>query len=285
MRNIRCCAYASLAMIACFAMGCNAAAPPAAAPAPAAPGGAAAPVAPAAAANGQTPANPLAASGPAGAPAKVDAQIQQKLLALGARLKQDGGAGDLTRNDLKQIGLGFHNFHDTYNGFPALNGKGEPGVPNPGLSWRVFLLPYLDENALYDQFHFDEPWDSEHNKTLIPRLPKIFGTNAEGKTNIQVFTGPGAPFQMDKGFKRSDITDGESNTILAIEAGDDTADIWTKPTALIFEPADPLKCLGAIREFQALLFDGSVRTIKNVDKETFSKLIQHADGMPVEFPE
>ncbi len=153
------------------------------------------------------------------------------------------------------------------------------------MSWRVYLLPYMEGSDLYNKFNLKEPWDSPTNKALIKQMPKFFGSNPEGKTSIHVFTGEGAPFQMDKGITFSEITDGMSNTVLAIEAGPDTAEIWTKPGGLNFDPSDPLKCLGAIKEFQVLLFDGSVRRVKNIDAENFSRAVQISDGKPVEFPQ
>lgn len=188
------------------------------------------------------------------------------------------------RNNMKQIGLALHNYHDTFQGFPALDGPALKDAKHPGLSWRVYLLPYVDEAALYQQFNLDEPWDSAHNKPLIQKMPKLFGENKEGKTSIHVFTGSGAPFQNGEGMRISAITDGTSNTIAAVEAGADVADIWTKPGGLVFDPKEPLKCLGEIKEFTVLMFDGSVRRLMNIEAETFAKLIQHQDGQPVQVP-
>src|SRR5262249_2456674 len=88
-------------------------------------------------------------------------------------------------NKLKQIGLALHNYHDTHRGFPAWASHDKQNKPL--LSWRVHLLPYLEQNALYKEFHLNEPWDSEHNKKLIARMPKIFAGEdatlaAAGKT-------------------------------------------------------------------------------------------------------
>ena len=186
------------------------------------------------------------------------------------------------RNNLRQIGLAMHNFHDSYSHFPA-NDRG--GTEAVGLSWRVHILPYLDEYKLYGEFHLDEPWDSEHNEALIPRMPKIYGTSAEGKTSIHVFVGEGTPFG-EKPIKMQDITDGTSNTIMYVKAGDDTADIWTKPTGLTFEKENPIAALGNIGDFFDVgLIDGSVRRLpKTIDAATLGNLILHNDGNLVEIP-
>lgn len=193
------------------------------------------------------------------------------------------------RNDMKQIGLAFHNYHDVYRHFPAVDANGEKdeaAIKGKGLSWRVHLLPFLEYAPLYEQFKMDEAWDSEHNKALIPQMPAVFGMNPEGKTSVHVIVGEGLAFNKDKpGPQIRDYIDGTSNTILAVKAGDDTAEIWTKPGGLKFNAEDPHAALGNIGEmFMALICDGSVRDIsKSIDKTNLSNLIQHNDGNPVDF--
>src|SRR5262245_37493125 len=72
----------------------------------------------------------------------------------------------LAVNNLKQIGLAFHNHHDVQNALPR-NIEDRDGKPL--LSWRVAILPYVEEDALYKQFKLDEPWDSDNNKKLIEK--------------------------------------------------------------------------------------------------------------------
>ncbi len=188
------------------------------------------------------------------------------------------------RNVLKQVGLAFHNYESTFRTLP---GAGRPAEGKVGLSWRVHLLPYLDQAPMYNQFKRDEPWDSEHNKQFIDKMPEIFktdGVTEPGKTSLHVFTGPGAPFADDQAPGFGKITDGTSNTILVVEAGADTAEIWTKPGGLDFDPKDPIKALGKLAEetIRVLFCDGSVRQIKKtIDPETLRRLIQSADGEPV----
>lgn len=188
-------------------------------------------------------------------------------------------------NNLKQMGLAFHNYHDTFAAFP---GAGRMSADKPvGLSWRVYLLPYLDQAPLFNQFHLDEPWDSEHNKTLIDKMPVIFkcpGVDDVGKTSYHVFTGPRAPFADDQSPGIAQFIDGTSNTILAVLAGADTAEIWTKPGGLDFDPDDPIKSLGKLvgERFQVLMADGSVRfEEKTVDPANLRRMIQMNDGEPL----
>lgn len=188
------------------------------------------------------------------------------------------------RNNLKQIAIAFHNYHDVFTKFP---GAGKSADGKEGLSWRVHLLPYLDQPALYQQFNLDEPWDSETNKALIEQMPDIFkseGVVEPGKTAIHLITGPGAPFAKNATPKIANFTDGTSNTILAVEAGADKADVWTKPGGLDFDEKDPIKALGKLADtFNAMLCDGSVRSISaKIDAANLRRLFQLADGEPLE---
>ena len=188
-------------------------------------------------------------------------------------------------NNLKRIGLAFHNYHDANLRFP---GAGKSAEGKSGLSWRVHLLPYLDQSELYQKFKLDEPWDSENNKALIAEMPFIFNTDGfapeDGKTSIHVMTGPGAPFANDATPKMRDFTDGISNVILFLVAGPDKAEVWTKPGGLDFDPADPLKALGKVsgETFSAVLADGAYRAIsKKIAADQLRKLIQSGDGEPL----
>lgn len=75
-------------------------------------------------------------------------------------------------NNLKQMAIAMHNFHDTRKSFPAVGNADASGKLL--LSWRVHLLPYVDQMELYKQFHLDEPWDSHHNRTLIDKMPAVY---------------------------------------------------------------------------------------------------------------
>ena len=191
-------------------------------------------------------------------------------------------------NTLKQLALAMHNFAAAFGKLPpsAIYSKDGKAL----LSWRVKLLPYLDEYDLYKKFHLDEPWDSPNNKPLAALMPKVFQhpgdpPNAEGKTRYVVAIGKGTVFEGSHGMAFADITDGTSNTLLIVEVGPDKAVTWTAPDDVAFDPAKPRDGLGKIGEegFWAAFADGSVHVIqKTVADETLRRLFIRNDGQPID---
>jgi hypothetical protein len=145
-------------------------------------------------------------------------------------------------------------------------------------------LPYLEQSDLYHQYNFDEPWDGPHNRKLIDKMPRVYGYPTLGGANPSqpayfVFTGPETI--LGKGDKPSfvDVTDGTSNTILAVEAKRDIP--WTKPEDIPFDSKLPLPEVGGFSPdgFDALFGDGSVRHIKkSINPILFKALITRAGG-------
>jgi hypothetical protein len=168
-------------------------------------------------------------------------------------------------SNMKQLGLCMFNYQDAHKTFPARAILDKDGKPL--LSWRVAILPYLDQGDLYGQFKLDEPWDSPNNKKLIERMPPYFRNPSSGAppntTTYLAPVGPGTVFEGDKGRTFRDIRDGTSNTVMLVEANDDQAVIWTRPDDWQYDPEKPLAGLGSAhpRLFSALFCDGSVRGI------------------------
>ena len=158
----------------------------------------------------------------------------------------------------------------------------------PLLSWRVELLPYLDETELYREFRRDEPWDSPHNIKLLDRMPETFrnpNVEAGARTVYLGFAGEGTMFEAGKEIGFGQITDGTSNTILAVEANPDVAVEWTKPVDLPFDKDNPKKNVGEIRPgvFCVVLCDGSTHSVDvSVFPEALSNLIRRNDGRRVD---
>jgi hypothetical protein len=192
----------------------------------------------------------------------------------------------LTRSssNLKRITIGAHQHHDALGTLPAVANFDKAGKPL--LSWRVHLLPYIGEGPLYKEFHLDEPWDSQHNKKLIARMPAVYAVlnpviNAAGKTVLLAPTGKNTCWQGGKrGLQLTQIPDGTSNTIFLVLADNAHAVEWTKPDDLKIDPAKPHDGLGRQSgRFVVVTADGALHLLKTtISKETLKNAFDPADG-------
>ena len=128
-------------------------------------------------------------------------------------------------NNLRQIGLAMHNYASANDAFPrsAITDKQGKAL----LSWRVAILPYIDQQTLYQKFKLDKPWDSPHNKALLKEMPSTYLCPSRAvaepfTTTYQVFTGKGALFEDGKNIKPADVTD--RPTLMVVEAKERSLD-------------------------------------------------------------
>jgi len=192
------------------------------------------------------------------------------------------GAGRAqSTNNLKQIGLAFHNYASAMNGLCPDNIKGKDGKPL--LSWRVAILPYVEEGELYSQFKLDEPWDSPNNIKLLSKMPRLYtmpGLPADGKTPYKLFTGPKTVYDGKKVTMPASMNlKGTSNLIAVVEAADPVE--WTKPADIPFNPqGDVIKLLRFTAGVcNAAFWDGSVRQIRQtVDPQNLKNAILATEG-------
>jgi hypothetical protein len=194
-------------------------------------------------------------------------------------------------NNLRNIILAIHDYEQNNGTLPPAVVYDEKG--GPLYSWRVLLLPYIEQAHVYDQFRLNERWDSPHNIKLLAMMPEVYksplpGNNKEAfVTPYQVFWGGGSPFaehltgkldpgllrpfhggpfglrQLDPGLTLHTIGDGTSNTIFIAEAAQ--AVPWSKPADLPVKPGGPLPKLGGLFEggFHVAMGDGSVRWVSS----------------------
>ena len=202
------------------------------------------------------------------------------------------------RNNLKQIGLAFHIFQDSRLKFPAAYTTDDNGQPL--LSWRVHLLPHLDQQELYEQFHLDEAWDSAHNISLLEKMPDVFrhptAHSPVGMTSYLAVTGDDAVFTApkDSGGDRpegkisfANVVDGTSNTVMMVEVNSEYAVPWTKPSDLTNDPKLVLEKTKGLRtdgRFLIVLTDGSIQTVGKIAETDLQAILKINDGKWVEIP-
>jgi len=226
------------------------------------------------------------------AKAPVDLAAGIKLVAPAVATADVARNRAMSSNSLKQIALAIHNYASSKNRLPAavLYGGATGKVP---YSWRVAILPYIEQQDLYNHYNFDEPWDGPNNRKLLNAMPATYSypgpdgsPSSRTNTSYFVFTGEGtalSPVSAGKsgtaGPTFMDFHDGTSNTILTVEARRDIP--WTKPEDIPFNPNGPLPDLGGFTPdgFNAGFADGSVRYIKkSIPEEVLRALITRAGG-------
>ena len=169
---------------------------------------------------------------------------------------------NLDREALGMISFGIGDYLQTHDSrFPHYAIFGENGTPL--LSWRVALLPYLGEQDLYDQFHLNEPWDSEHNRTLVDKMPKVYadpsGQTPTGKTIFRMIGGEGSFLsQFPNGFTASDLKL-PPGTLYMLAVTPEQAVEWTRPEYVQYQP----EIFGQIVRtvFAAMFCSGDVRLL------------------------
>ena len=187
-------------------------------------------------------------------------------------------------NNLRQISLAMINYESANGHFLPAYIADENGKPMH--SWRVLLLPYMEENALYEQYNMDEPWDGPNNSKLHDEIVPLFrcpsSDSAEHCSDYVLVTGKGTAFEADKTTNYGDLADGSSNTILMVEIFD-ADDHWMKPQDIsadqFFSPVlEEVKSNhSGVRNVS--LFDGSTHSITtDVSQEELRKLVLIADG-------
>lgn len=204
------------------------------------------------------------------------------------------------KNNLKQIGLALHNYHETHSMFTASR------LSDPPISWRVHLLPYLDNERLWQEYDQEQAWDSEANSPIAEtdlwtyRCPTRWRRNDKDEqgryfTDYAMLTGTGAFSLPNRPSRLQTIIDGASNTLAVVEAAGQNI-VWTEPRDANAETqpiginlagdensesrgiASSRHALGV----NVLFADGTVRTVdENIDPQVLKALTTIAGGEPV----
>jgi prepilin-type processing-associated H-X9-DG protein len=219
------------------------------------------------------------------------------LLLPAVQAARQAGRRNVSMHNMKQIGLGIHGYHGAHNKLPAAATEDDAG--NPLLSWRVTILPFIEEVTLAKEFVKDEPWNGPTNKALVTKEPAIYTSPQRdpsdvGETNVLGIVGEDTVLTPEGEIGLRDVTDGMSRTIIAVELAD-SGIAWSEPrditidefiAAMQREPKDaglrPLYPGGAI----CLFADGSVRFIPTgTAPEILRALCTRAGGEKVAVPE
>ncbi len=178
------------------------------------------------------------------------------------------------KNNLKQIGLALHNYHEAHGQFPPAYTVDENGKPLH--SWRTLILPYIDQAPLYNTINLSKPWNDPANAkacvTAIPVYQCPSPKFSAAQTSYLAIVTSNSAMRPVEGRKMSEITDGLSNTMFVIEVPANRAVHWMSPQdadeslVLNFGPETKLDHSGGVH---ALLGDGSVRFLSvNLPAET-----------------
>jgi prepilin-type processing-associated H-X9-DG protein len=198
-------------------------------------------------------------------------------------------------NNLKQIALALHNYHDEHGSFPPAYATDANG--NPTVSWRVILLPYLGQQSLYDQIDITQPWDAPANAALLNTQVPLYicPSSADAdrvNTNYMVVTGQETLFPGEQTLRFADVVDGLSNTIAVVEVVGQEVH-WASPEDLDYDSlvmalnTQQIGQMGSRHPggIQVAFADGSVRFLSNtIDSEVLRALLTPAGDEQVAIP-
>ena len=190
---------------------------------------------------------------------------------------REAAARSTCQNNLKQLGLGLHNFESANGEFPV--NLGTVRNPGPRHPWTVVILPYIEQDNLYRQIRLDVPWFDPLNRDAIKTpikiyqcpsatsrepaftevsVPTVGGTMTRiegGRWDYGPFSGIngaflGLPSTADVravfdggGNKWSNITDGLSNTAMLSECAN-RQQLWKRRTQVTSTVAENNPCGG-----------------------------------------
>jgi hypothetical protein len=204
---------------------------------------------------------------------------------------REAGRRSLCMNNLHQIGLAMAMYESKNGKFPPAAGVGENG--QPPMSWRVAILPYMQEDEIYRNYDPKQPWNSPKNLEVLKKMPREFrcpsdSDSGDGETSYFMISGKNTVGGLlgSAGASPFEITDGLSKTMTLVEVHGLKVP-WTEPRDLTVDQLIARLRSGAriahIATFNIGLADGSVRNLPaSIDAETLRRLATINDGKPVQ---
>lgn len=191
------------------------------------------------------------------------------------------------KQNLKTIGVALHAYHDSNAHFPAAYSASQP--PH---SWRVALLPWMNEQSLFEKYDLDRAWDNGTNPAMLTMRPSAYAcpeVTDPARTSYQAAVGLRTAWPYDTGIRIQDMTDGTSNTVMLLDIHDPEVE-WTRPSDRTLNQALDAVVAGqrhspdtTARGIQMLLADGSVRYVSsNIDSLTLRGIMtpSYGSGLP-----
>lgn len=188
---------------------------------------------------------------------------------------------------LKRMLAAIDDYHSAKGFLPTYESM-VPGSKKSGLSWRVHILPFIGHADLYKEFKLDEAWDSQHNRSLLNRMPELFlpegATGADGAvppfhTTYVAPVGDGTAFGREFQTRYANVIDGMSYTIAIVELEPQHSIAWTSPEEYRYDREAPIQKMRFVDGRTLVGFlDGSVRWIRQNEAVTTWNALFTAQG-------
>lgn len=189
--------------------------------------------------------------------------------------ERENARRQVCQDNLRRITAALLQYEARHGRLPPANLADEQG--HPLHSWRVLILPFLDQQELYEKYSFDEAWDGPHNRQLAARMPDVYRCPAASfgapATSYSLVTGPGLESDADRSRQTGEIAEavGRNHKILVLE----------NPAAQInwMEPRDPSPALAEPGSAHSAVIhagfaDGHVRALStSIARKVFLSLL------------
>lgn len=196
-----------------------------------------------------------------------------------------------SQNNFKHVGIAMHLYNDTHGNFPAAASTAEL---QKSLSWRVELLPYVEESSLYRSFDTTQDWDSATNVSAAAYMPRVYSDLQRPEINDRATlytiynsdSSSSIKLGLEGSVKLKDIADGTSNTIMLVEMdAASVPNIWSAGYDYGVDLSNPsARLLERNGLYTFALIDGSVHSLRTeIDPQTLADMMGRNDSKVIDF--